>query len=125
MQQIQQGPLYVDADPIPRSLPRVSMITNVFGFAFLAVYVLFLGQELGLSSTQVGLVFATGGVGALIGSIAATPLRERFGAGPVLIWSQCAFGATGMLAPLAVIIPSAALPLVVAAEFPQWMALLV
>jgi MFS family permease len=102
----------------------VSMITNFFGFAFMAVYVLYLVRDLDLSSTQVGFVFAVGGVGALIGSIAATPLQERFGPGTTLIWSQLVFGASGMLVPLAVLAPSVALPLIVAAEFLQWLALL-
>ena len=124
-QQITQGIQYVNTEPVLRTLLRVSMITNFFGFAFLAVYVLYLIRELDLSSTQVGLVFAVGGVGALIGSLAATPLQQRFGSGATLIWSQFAFGATGMLVPAAMLAPAIALPLVVGAEFLQWLALLI
>jgi MFS family permease len=122
--QVRQGIHYVNTDPVLRTLLRVSMITNFFGFAFMAVYVLYLVRDLDLSSTQVGFVFAVGGVGALIGSIAATPLQERFGSGTTLIWSQLVFGASGMLVPFAVLAPSVALPLIVAAEFLQWLALL-
>jgi MFS family permease len=122
--QVRQGMHFVNTEPVLRTLLRVSMITNFFGFAFLAVYTLYLVRDLDLSSTQVGFVFAAGGVGALIGSIAATPLQERFGPGTTLIWSQFLFGATGMLVPLAVLAPSVALLLIVAAEFLQWLALL-
>jgi MFS family permease len=123
--QVREGVGYVHRQPVLRSLLGVSMITNLFGFAFMAVYVLYLVRDLDLNSSEVGFVFAAGGVGALIGSVLATRLQERFGAGPVLIWSQCAFGATGMLVPVAVLAPSIALPMIVAAEFLQWLALLV
>ena len=53
------------------------------------------------------------------------PATRRFGFGPVIIGSALAFGLTGLLVPLAVMFPSVALVLVVAAEFLQWMAILV
>ena len=45
--------------------------------------------------------------------------------GRTLIGAQFGFGVTGLLVPLAVLIPSVGLPLVVAAEFLQWLTLLV
>jgi hypothetical protein len=43
----------------------------------------------------------------------------------MLLGSQILFGFFGMLVPLAVLFPSAALPLVVAAEFLQWVMVIV
>jgi hypothetical protein len=45
--------------------------------------------------------------------------------GPTLLGSQLLFGLFGMLVPLAVLFPGYALPFVVAAEFLQWVAVLV
>lgn len=124
-QQIGQGLRFVGHEPTLRALAGCSAVTNFSGWVFLAVYILFMERELGLGATAIGLVFASGGVGALIGSIFAERLATRFGTGWTLVGAQFGFGATGLLVPLAVLIPSAGLPLVVAAEFLQWMMLLI
>lgn len=112
-------------NPILRALAGCSAMTNLSGFAFLAVYIAFMVRELELSDFQIGLVFATGGVGALAGSIAAARCANRWGTGFTLIGSQLGFGLSGMLVPLAVLAPAIALPLVIAAEFLQWLMLLI
>jgi MFS family permease len=124
-ERIASGLRFVRANPALRALAGCSAVTNLFGYAFLAVYVAFMVRELGLSDFQIGLVFATGGVGALIGSTVAGRCADRFGTGRTLIAAQLGFGLTGLLVPLAVLVPSVALPLVVAAEFLQWLTLLI
>jgi len=52
-------------------------------------------------------------------------VARRFGPGPAMIGAQVAFGLAGMLVPLAVLVPSWALPMIVASEFASWMAILV
>jgi predicted MFS family arabinose efflux permease len=88
---------------------------------FLAVYILYMTRELGFSSFAVGLVFATGGVGALLGAMAGGPAARRFGVGPTIVVARVLAGGFGLLVPLVVLVPSAEVPLVVAAEFLQWM----
>src|SRR5918996_1152689 len=83
------------------------------------------GVWLEIRPLGVGLFLATGGIGSLAGALVAGPATRRFGPGPMLIMSQLAFGVTGLLVPLAVLLPRAALILVVAAEFGQWMAVIV
>jgi MFS family permease len=95
-------------------------VLNLGGYVFLSVYVLFMTDDLGLSSTGVGMVFATGGVGSLLGSVVAAPLANRFGVGRTILWSAIGFGVFGLSVPLALLVPSLALPLVMAAEFSQW-----
>ncbi|MCC6790363.1 MAG: MFS transporter [Thermomicrobiales bacterium] len=124
-QQIGQGLRFVGHEPTLRALAGCSAVTNFSGWIFLAVYILFMERELGLGATAIGLVFASGGVGALIGSIFAERLASRFGTGWTLVGAQFGFGVTGLLVPVAVLVPSIGLPLVVAAEFLQWMTLLV
>jgi MFS family permease len=124
-ERIASGLRFVAGNPILRALAGCSAMTNLAGYAFLAVYVAFMVRELGLSDFEVGLVFATGGVGALVGSVMAGKCANRWGTGPTLIGAQLGFGLTGLLVPLAVLVPAGALPLVVAAEFLQWLTLLI
>ena len=123
--EITEGVRVVTSDRVLRALAGASATTVLFGRMFMAVYVLYMTRVLGLSAMGVGLVFATGGVGSFAGSIVAERLARRFGPGPAMIGAQVAFGLTGMLVPLAVLVPSWALPMIVASEFAQWMAILV
>jgi MFS family permease len=123
--EITEGVRVVVGDRVLRALAGASATTILFGRVFMAVYVLYMTRVLGLSAMGVGLVFATGGVGSFAGSIVAERLARRFGPGPAMIGAQVAFGLTGMLVPLAVLVPSWALPMIVASEFAQWMAILV
>jgi MFS family permease len=123
--EIGEGLRVVVNDRILRALAGCSGTTILFGNMFLAVYVLYMTRVLGLSAVGVGLVFGTGGLGSLAGSVLAAPLARRFGPGPTMIGAQLFFGLTGMLVPLAVLVPHLALPMIVASEIGQWMALLV
>ena len=103
-----------------------SMATMVFsGYMFLAVYVLYMTEYLHLSARGIGFVYACGGVGALVGAVIAAPLATRFGVGRTIVGSCWVCGCCGLTVPLAIFAPNYALPLVLFAEFGQWLALLV
>ena len=123
--EIRQGLSAVWRSPVLRALALSSTVVNLAGFLFLSIYVLYMTRELALGAEAVGLVFAAGGVGALLGSVIAGPARARWGVGPVLLGAQALFGLFGMLVPLAVLFPGQALPFVVGAEFLQWVMVLV
>jgi MFS family permease len=123
--EIGEGLRVVIHDRIRRALAGCSATIILFGRMFNAVYVLYLTRHLGLSAVGVGLVFGTGGVGSLLGSIVAAPIARRYGTGRTMIGAQLAFGLTGLMVPLAVFVPEIALPMIVASEFAQWMALLI
>jgi MFS family permease len=119
--EIREGVRVVTRHPILQVLAGCSATTNLFGLMFMAVYVLYMTRDLGLTPAGVGLVFATGGVGALAGALVAEPAARRFGPGPAMVWGQLLFGLTGLAVPLAVLVPRVALPMIVASEFAQWM----
>jgi MFS family permease len=123
--EIGEGLRVVIHDRIRRALAGCSATIILFGRMFNAVYVLYMTRHLGLSVVGVGLVFGTGGVGSLLGSIVAAPIARRYGTGRTMIGAQFAFGLTGLMVPLAVFVPEIALPMIVASEFAQWMALLI
>jgi MFS family permease len=120
LDEIREGWRVVTMQPVLRVLAGCSATTNLFGLMFQAVYVLYMTRDLGLSATGVGFVFATGGVGALVGAVVAEPAARRFGPGPTMLVAQLLFGITGLAVPLAVIVPAIALPMIVASEFAQW-----
>ena len=113
-QEIREGFRAVIHDRILLALAGASATTILFGRMFMAVYVLYMTRDLGLSAMGIGLVFATGGVGSFAGSVVAQPLARRFGPGPTMIGAQVAFGLTGMMVPVAVLVPSWAHPLLLA-----------
>ena len=110
-------------NPLLRATIGASGLTSLFGHIFLAVYVLFMATALELSSFEIGLVFGVGGFGALIGSLLAAPLADRFGVGRTISAGWLLFGLGGLPIPLAILVPEYALVLVVASEFFQWMVL--
>jgi MFS family permease len=123
--EIREGFRVVWREPILRALIAAAGTMNFFGRMFLAVYVLFMTRDLGLGPVGVGLVLATGGIGSLAGALVTGPTTKRFGPGPMLLASQFAFGVTGLLVPLAILFPRVAMPMIVASEFGQWMAVIV
>ncbi|MDQ0792200.1 MFS transporter [Streptomyces sp. B1I3] len=70
------------------ALRTVCLAAAAFQFSFAAMmtgYLLFLPRELHLSGTATGLALAATGPGALLGSMLAARLPNRFGYGPVLV----------------------------------------
>jgi MFS family permease len=123
--EIREGFRLVLAQPLLRAMMAASATMNFFGRMFLAVYVLYMTRDLGLGPVGVGLVLATGGVGSLAGALVAERLTRRLGPGPMLIVSQLVFGLSGLMVPLAILVPTIAIAMLVASEFGQWMAVIV
>lgn len=112
-------------DAVLRALALASGLVSLGGFIFLAVYVLYLTRDLGLDAGAVGLIFAGGGIGALLGSLAATPARNRWGAGQTMVGALLLFGIFGLTVPLAILFRRFALPLILASELLQWFTLVI
>jgi predicted MFS family arabinose efflux permease len=74
---------------------------------------------------MVGLVFALGGVGSLIGAWIAHPASRRIGEGNAVIGGQLLFGIFAVTLPIAVFFPSIALLMVVISEVVQWLTIVV
>jgi MFS family permease len=118
-----QGVSIAFGNRLLRATIGASGVVSLFGHVFIAVYVLYMANDLGLSSFAIGLVFAIGGVGGLIGAFLAAPLARRFGVGRTIIGGWLMFGLGGLPIPLAILVPEYALPLVLFSEFIQWMVL--
>jgi MFS family permease len=76
-------------------------VFNTGAFAAAAVYILYATRSLGLGPGELGIVFATGSIGGLVGAQLARPLAARFGLGPVITIAPLLFAAGFLLTPLA------------------------
>ncbi|MFJ9719804.1 MFS transporter [Streptomyces sp. NPDC101213] len=84
-QRIREGLRFVVGDPVLRAVCLASAAFQFCFAAMMTVYLLFLPGELHLSGAVVGLALAAAGPGALLGSLLAARLPNRFGHGAVLV----------------------------------------
>jgi len=106
----------VFAHPIIRPIWLMSVARDFFGWFYGALYTFYALDVLRLSPAQVGLSVAAGGLGGIIGAPLAPMLIRRLGAGPMIVVTGFAAGATGFLIPLAGGAPLVALTFLIAAQ---------
>ena len=95
------GLRYVRDDPLQRAIAGSAATLNFFGLAIYAVLVLYAVRKLHLGSGLIGLVFAGGAVGALLGTQLAPRLTLRFGAGRTILLATIGFPPALAIVPLA------------------------
>lgn len=101
-----EGLHYVLGEPSLRGLAIGGATHNVFSNgAIVALYVLYANQVLGLSPVAIGIVFAAGGPGALLGSVVAGRYGRRFGMRGTLAQTQVLTGIARAFVPLAAFVP--------------------
>jgi predicted MFS family arabinose efflux permease len=66
-----------------------------------ALFVLYATRELGLSPVVLGLIYAAGGPGALVGSLVAKRFADRVGVGRVIVLMQVLTGVARLIIPFA------------------------
>lgn len=123
--EVREGLVELWREPVVRALMNSAVVLNFGGFIFLSVYVLFMTHDLGLSSQGIGLVYASGGAGALVGTVIAPILARTIGVGRSILVGAIAFGVANTPVPLAFYFPDIALAAVVFAETAAWMSLMV
>jgi MFS family permease len=84
-QDIVEGLRYVLAHPVLRNISLMMALINLVHVTVFAQLVLFAKQALRASDGEVGLVFAAGGAGVVVLSLAAGPLRRRWSFGNVAL----------------------------------------
>lgn len=83
--EVREGVVALLGHPVLRPVVLMAIV-GVFAFAmYLALIVLYHARGLGLDPVAIGLVFAIGSVGALLGAAAAPALASRLGVGPSLV----------------------------------------
>ena len=109
---VAEGLRYVVSDPVLRAIAAEGATHNVCSNgAIVALYILYANQVLGLGPVELGIVFAAGGPGALIGSVVAARYGRRFGMRHTLVQMQILTGVARCLVPLAALVPAPAIAL--------------
>ncbi len=123
--EVREGLVELWREPVVRALMNSAIVLQFGGGVFNAVYILFMTNELGLSSQGIGLVFASGGLAALAGAAFAPRIASSLGVGPSILWSGIAFGLGNLPVPLAFYFQDIALPAIVLSEALAWSSLMV
>jgi len=84
-QDIVEGLRYVLSHPVLRNISLMMALINMVSATVFAELVLFAKQALGAEDSEVGLLFAAGGAGVVVLSLAAGPLRKRWSFGNVAL----------------------------------------
>lgn len=98
------GVRFIFGEPMLRALGLRSATTFFFMGFFGPLYVLYAIQILHLRPALLGIVIAMGGVGAMVGSVVAPRIVQRFGLGRTFIVASLVQGLTNLLIPLAGIV---------------------
>ncbi len=95
------GLAYLALHPLLGPLAGSAALRSFFGAFFGALYLWYGLRLLGLSPALVGLTVGAGGIGALLGTLAARRLIGALGFGRGLVWSVAASALLSLLIPLA------------------------
>ena len=82
---IVEGLRYVLSHPVLRNISLMMALINMVGATVFAELVLFAKQALRAEDSEVGVLFAAGGAGVVVLSLAAGPLRKRWSFGNVAL----------------------------------------
>jgi MFS family permease len=95
--EIREGLQVVFRSPILRSIAGCTATNNFFSNVRFAVLTIYVVRELGIEPGVLGIIFAAGSVGALIGALWGSAIARRWGVGPTLI-GAILVGSVGSLA---------------------------
>lgn len=115
--QILEGLRLVLGDVALRTVCLASAAFQFFFAATMTAYLIFLTRELHLSGTAVGLALAATGPGALVGSVLAARLPERYGYGVVLVSAALVGDGVMLFVPALHGPPAVTIPALVAINF--------
>lgn len=111
---IGQGLRTVLFNPYLRAMLGEAGTYNIFGTAIHTLFVLYAVRELGIRPGLLGLMYAAGSAGSILGSLAARPLVARFGVGTAMTGTYLVACASPLLIPLATGVPRLTLALLAA-----------
>ena len=113
--ELKEGLSWVLRNAYLRPIAACTGSSNFFNGIVFAILVLYAVRILHLSSVKVGIVFAVGSVGAIIGALVVDRIQRAIGVGRAIVWTAvlCSFG--GLAFPLAP--TSSPLPLLIGGLF--------
>ncbi len=114
--EIREGVAFVVREPLLRRIVLCTGVGNLFTTIALTMLPVLVLRELGLSPAVLGIATSIGAVGGILGALASARLAQALGEGTVIPVSAIVLGVALLLAPLAAVVPDAAIPLLIAVE---------
>jgi len=109
--QVREGLEIVLRDPHIRPIMLCGATHNVFSNGMLvALFVLFATRDLGMTPAELGIVFAAGGPGSILGAFLASRVPRMIGLGPAIGAMQVLTGVARSAMPVAAIVAAAVPP---------------
>jgi MFS family permease len=108
--EIREGLGVVLGNPLLRAIAGCTATSNLFSNIGMAVYVLYVTRELGVTPALLGVVFGVGSCGALVGALLASRIADWIGLGPTIVGAAILFPVGGLL-----VVAAGGTPLIVAA----------
>jgi MFS family permease len=99
--EVKEGLNWIVRNPYLRRIAACTGMSNFFGTMGFAIFVLYALRILRLAPWEIGLVFAAGSVGAIIGALVVNRIQKRIGVGPTIIAMAVLFSTPGIAVPLA------------------------
>ena len=99
--EVKEGLNWIVRSPYLRRIAACTGTSNFFGTMGFAIFVLYALRILHLQPWEIGLVFAAGSVGAIIGALVVNRIQKRIGVGPAIIAMAVLFSIAGIAVPLA------------------------
>lgn len=114
--EILEGLRFVLGEPMLCALTGSFATLTLFNSLFEAVFILYLTKEIGIQPATLGLIFAIGSTGFVLGALLANKLTRLLGIGFTLLFAPFVLGASDLLIPLTGLMPLFAFPLLGVAQ---------
>jgi MFS family permease len=111
-----EGFAFVRTDPLLRAIVIAIGLFELFDSTMMAIYVLYATRELGIDSAFLGLIFATGGVGGIVGALIAQWVARNLRLGWTLVLGISLAALGDLLIPAAGFLRTIGLPILALAE---------
>ncbi|MCT9819639.1 MFS transporter [Microbacterium sp. W1N] len=114
---VREGLAWVFGNPYLRLIVGTTTVSNFFSTITFTLLPLFVLRTLGFGPELMGLIFAAGSVGGLVGAIATPHLARGIGEARAIPISAVGFSLVALLLPAAALVPSLAIPILIAQSF--------
>ena len=99
--QVKEGLHWVVGHRWLRYIASYTATANFCGSVLFAIFLLYAVRSLHLSAVELGVVFAVGAAGSIVGALSANRIQQKFGVGPTIVGTAVFGSFGGILYPLA------------------------
>ena len=99
--QVKEGLDWVVGHRWLRYIASYTATANFCGSVLFAIFLLYAVRSLHLSAVELGVTFAVGAAGSIVGALAANRIQQKFGVGPTIVGTAVFGSFGGILYPLA------------------------